>query len=160
MKLNRLVAGSLIATVLTMLAPQAPANADGAASTRNILLLGAAAGTLILINHNKQVHAKYAADAAEEASLAAQRNDAQTAYKSEVKAYNGEVALANDLKNEVAYQHNVIEQQRRQIADIAPTGSAKSSNGPDFVAQTTVVKPTPVGGSTQVAAVSYGWGTI
>jgi hypothetical protein len=159
MKLNRLVAGSLIATTLAMLAPQTAANADGAASTRNILLLGAAAGTLILINHNKQVHAKYAADAAEEASLAAQRNDAQNAYKSEQKAYANEAALVNDLKNEVAYQHNIIVQQQRQLADIAPAQPANHA-GPAFVAQTTVVKPTPVGGSTQVAAVSYGWGTI
>ena len=49
-------AAALAATAL----PSAPALADGAASTRNILLGGAAA-TLLIINHNRKVHQKYAA---------------------------------------------------------------------------------------------------
>jgi hypothetical protein len=159
MKFSRIVAITLVAALLAMLAPQMPVFADGSASTRNILLLGAAAGTLIIINHNKQVHAKYAADAAAEASLAAQRNDAQTAYASEKKAYENEVALVGDLKNEVAYQHSIVVQQQKQLASLEPAGSRTSSATP-FVAQTTVVKPTPVGGTTEVAATSYGWGTI
>ena len=158
MKLTRFVALAVLAAMLATLAPQAPVSADGAASTRNILL-GAAAATLIIINHNKKVHEKYAEDAAAQASLAAQRDDAQAAFASEKKAYDSEAALVVDLKREVAYQHDVIEQQHRQLSALQPaTGShAPASN---FVAQTSVVQPTPVGGSKEVAAVSVGWGSI
>lgn len=157
MKLSRLVGVSLIAAMLVSLAPQAPASADGAASTRNIILGGAAAA-LIIINHNKQVHAKYAQDAANEASLAAQRDDAQSAYKSEQKAYSNEAALVSDLKREVSYQHDQIDQLRRQVAVLQPHGSTGQPT--NFVAQTTLVHPTPVGGEQQVAVTSYGWGSI
>jgi hypothetical protein len=159
MKLSRLIAASLVATTLAMIAPQAPVYADGATSTRNILLLGAAAGALIIINHNKQVHARYAQDAATQASLAAQRDDAQTAYLNEKKAYAGEVALVVDLKNEVAYDKSVMDKQRQQIA-VFQSASGSTTGNSNFAAQTTLVKPTPVGGTTQVAVTSYGWGTI
>ncbi len=157
MKISRIVGIGLIAAMLAMLAPQAPVSADGAASTRNIILGGAAAA-LIIINHNKQVHAHYAQDAANAASLAAQRDNAQAAYASERKAYENEAALVSDLQREVAYQHNMIDQLRRQVAAIQPRStSGRPSN---FVAQTTLVKPTSVGGEQQVAVTSYGWGTI
>ena len=157
MKLSRMIAVSLMAALLATLAPQAPVSADGAASTRNILLGGAAAA-LIIINHNKQVHARYAQDAATQASLAAQRDDANAAYVSEKKAYDNEAALVSDLKREVSYQHDAIMQLRKQVASLTPKGvPGRPSN---FVAQTTLVKPTPVGGEQQVAVTSYGWGTI
>ena len=157
MKVSRIIAVAVLGAMLATLAPQAPASADGAASTRNILLGGAAAA-LIIINHNKQVHARYAQDAATQAQLASQRNDATAAYNQEKKAYDSEAALVSDLKREVSYQHNVIDQLRRQVAAMQPQGvSGKPSN---FVAQTTLVKPTAVGGEKQVAVTSYGWGTI
>src|SRR5215467_12694290 len=53
MKLSRIIGVSVIAAMLLTLAPQGPVSADGAASTRNIILGGAAAA-LIIINHNKQ----------------------------------------------------------------------------------------------------------
>lgn len=157
MKFSRFVAVSVLAAMLATLAPQAPVSADGGASTRNILLVGAAA-TLLIINHNKQVHARYAQDAATQASLAAQRDDATSAYNSEKKAYDSEAALVGDLKREVAYQHDMVTQLQRQVAALTPKGvPGKPSN---FVAQTSLVKPTSVGGEKQVAVTSYGWGTI
>ena len=155
MKLSRIIGVITLTAMLATLAPQAPVSADGAASTRNIILLGTAAG-LIILNHNKKVHEKYAQDAAAQASLAEQRDNAQAAYASEKKAYDSEALLVADLKKEVAYQHSVIDQQRQQLSDLAPAGMHASN----FVAQTTVVKPTSVGGTVQVAATSYGWGTI
>ena len=157
MKLSRFVAVAVIAAFVATLAPKAPASADGAASTRNIILGGAAA-TLLIINHNKQVHAHYAQDAANEASLAAQRDNAQAAYESERKAYTNEAALVSDLQREVAYQHNMIDQLRQQVASLQPKPVAGHPS--NFVAQTTLVKPTPVGGEQQVAVTSYGWGSI
>lgn len=158
MKLSKVVAATVVASILASIAPQTAALADGAASTRNIILGGAAAA-LIIINHNKQVHARYAQDAANEASLASQRDDARTAYASEQKAYNNEAALVQDLQREVAYQHAVIGQMRQQIASLGTPATSGKPAG-NFVANTTLVKPTPVGGETQVAVTSYGWGSI
>ncbi len=63
MMLKRSLASlALAATMAVTIVPAAPALADGAASTRNII--GGAAvvgGTLLIINHNKQVHAREAA---------------------------------------------------------------------------------------------------
>jgi hypothetical protein len=159
MKLSRLIGVSIIAAMLVSIAPQAPASADGAASTRNIILGGAAAA-LIIINHNKQVHAKYAQDAANEAALAEQRDNAQAAYASEKKAFDNESALVADLKREVAYQHDQVDQLRRQVAMLQPHGATTGGQPSNFVAQTTLVHPTPVGGEQQVAVTSYGWGSI
>jgi hypothetical protein len=157
MKLSRIIGVSAIAAMLLTLAPQGPVSADGAASTRNIILGGAAAA-LIIINHNKQVHAHYAQDAANEASLAAQRDDAQAAYASEKKAYDNEAALVGDLKREVSYQHDQVVQLQHQVAMLQPHDA--NGHATNFVAQTTLVHPTAVGGEQQVAVTSYGWGTI
>src|SRR5215472_9929888 len=157
MKFSRVIGATLIAAMLATLAPQAPVSADGAASTRNIIL-GSAAAAFIIINHNKKVHQKNAEDAAAEASLAAQRDNAQAAYASEKKAYDNEAALVSDLKREVAYQHDQVEQLRKQVAALSPNGDPMRPS--NFVAQTTLVKPTPVGGESQVAVTSYGWGQI
>jgi hypothetical protein len=158
MKFSRIIALAVLAAMLATLAPQAPVSADGAASTRNIILGGAAAA-LIIINHNKKVHQKYAEDAATAASLAAQRDNAQAAYASEKRAYDSEAALVTDLKKEVAYQHDIVQQLRQQVAAMQPKGASGKSTS-SFVAQTTLVKPTPVGGEKQVAVTSYGWGSI
>src|SRR5580700_9908120 len=112
---KRTTAAVLAAALLVGFTPSGAVKADGAASTRNILI-GAAAATLLIVNHNRQVHEKYAADAQAQASLAAQRNDAQAAYASEKKA-NDNLAAANaELKREVAYQHNILTSQNSKIA--------------------------------------------
>ncbi|MHB8152638.1 MAG: hypothetical protein ACYDA5_07910 [Vulcanimicrobiaceae bacterium] len=67
---QRLGAAALVLTM--MLGTMAPALANGAASTRNILLLGTAAG-LLITNYNHKVRAKRA-----EQHEAARR---QTAYR-------------------------------------------------------------------------------
>jgi hypothetical protein len=160
MKTKAFVAASLIAALLVSVAPAPRALADGAASTRNILLgIGAAAGTLIIINHNKKVHQKYAEDAQKEAALAAQRNDAQAAYRAEVKAYDNQVAVTSELKKEVAVKDKMIDQQKlalqqqsQQLAQMGvQTVPAPVAPAPKPVAQ-------PMGHSAQM--LSYGWGTI
>src|ERR1700722_15093336 len=86
------IASTILACLILL--PPHPAWADGGASTRNIILGGAAAaGTLLIINHNKQVHARYAADAQRQAALQAQRNDSQAAYSSERSAYDHQVVI-------------------------------------------------------------------
>ncbi len=114
---NRIVSLALAAVLgLFALAP-APARADGAASTRNIIF-GAAAigGTLLIINHNKKVHQKYAEYDRRQAATSAERNQAQAAYQSERSAYGHQVAINNELQREVAYQHSAIRQRDKQIA--------------------------------------------
>lgn len=153
----KIIAGTLIALLFVSMTPSPQALADGAASTRNILLgIGAAAGTLIIINHNKQVHAKYAQDAAAQAALANQRNDAEAAYKSEVRAYNHQVAVSDNLQKEVALQNATIQQQKKQLAEVGVSVQP--------VAQAPVINT----GSSHAAPakmamsqmVSYGWGTL
>ena len=124
-------------------------SADGAASTRNIILgtAAAAAGTLIIINHNKQVHAKYAEYDRQQAALQAQNANMQAAYNSERQAYLHEAALVNEYKKEVAYQHQVIGQMQRQAGSHAAGFVANSPAGAK-----------PVAARAQV--VSYGWGTF
>jgi hypothetical protein len=129
-------------------APQ-PALADGAASTRNILLLtGAAAGAYLIIQHNRKVHEKYAQDAARQAALQQENNNAWAAYHQEQRAYEQELAANAALKKEVSYQHNVVEQQRHQLSSM--------SVHPDFATQHVAAS----NGTGQVALVSYGWGQI
>ena len=152
MNRTRLAAAATLAALLTTLAPQAPALADGAASTRNIILGGAAA-TLLIINHNRKVHERYAEDAAKQAAIAQQRDDAWAAYRSEKVAYDHEATVASELKREVAYQHQVIEGQRRQLA------MAKAQPGADFARQS-VARVNAGGQSREVAVVSYGWGSL
>jgi|SRR5580700_3456268 hypothetical protein len=157
--LKRTIAAALAASLLVGLAPSGPVKADGAASTRNILL-GAAAATLLIVNHNRKVHERYAQDAQTQAALAAQRNDAQAAYASEKKA-NENLQVANsELKREVAYQHDIITKQDQKLAAV----KSSTLTSPNY-ASTSSVASTPrrpgVGSNPQtVAVVSYGWGTI
>lgn len=147
------LASAALLAILAGIVPVAPALANGAASTRNILLGGAAAAYLI-IEHNRAVHAKYAADARQQAATAAQRNDAQAAYQQEQRAYDEQVAVNHALEKEVAYQHNIVKQQSRELASMnvghsfaAPT-VARAANSQAHAQSNTV------------AMTSYGWGTL
>ena len=88
MNMKRTLASiALAGTVALTAIPSAPALADGAASTRNII--GGAAvigGTLLIINHNKQVHAKEDQMASAQAQSEESANNAQAAYESERRA--------------------------------------------------------------------------
>jgi hypothetical protein len=153
MRFARIIAATAgLALAAALLIPE-PVSADGAASTRNIIIGGAAAaaGALILINHNKQVHAKYAADAQQQAALQAQNADMQSAYNSERQAYLHEVALVNEYKKEVAYQHQVVVEQGAQLGQLGVSPA------------TGFVQNAPLGAKPAPAApqvVSYGWGTF
>jgi hypothetical protein len=160
---RRILASAVVLAFILALGPVPRAAADGGASTRNILLgVGAAAGTLIIINHNKQVHEHYAQDAANQAALANQRNDAEAAYRAEIRAYNHEVAVSDNLKKEVALKDKVIadqnlmlDQQKQQLAQLG------------LSAQPVAIAPAPSKSTTRANSmaatsemVSYGWGTL
>jgi len=152
-----IAATAALAFGATFLAPQ-PVYADGAASTRNIIF-GAAAvgGALLIINHNKKVHQKYAQYDQQQAALSAQNANMQAAYNSERSAYVHEVALVNEYKKEVAYQHQVVLSQQRQLAQLRGQTGLSGSSG--FVRPT---QATAVAHSAheQPQVVSYGWGTF
>ena len=124
-----------MAAMLAAAAPSA-ALADGAASTRNILL-GAGLATYLIIQHNRKVHERYAEDARRQAALQAQSSNAQAAYSSERSAYANALAEIAALKREVAYQHSIIAHQRKVRVEAASYSPGK-----------------------QVPMVSYGWGKI
>lgn len=151
--------------MMALLVPAAPALADGAASTRNILL-GIGAATYLIIQHNRKVHEKYAEDARRQAELQSENNDAWAAYSSEKRAYNNAIAEVSDLKREVAYQHNIIVQQRHQLAMTQRSGS-NAAQQTAFVQQpqprhntTRVAVSRHANNRNQVAMVSYGWGDL
>lgn len=184
MKIKTLVAALLIAAFAATSAPAPRALADGAASTRNILLGGAAA-TLLIINHNKKVHERYAEDAQKQAALASQRDDAWSAYHSEQKAYANKSALVAELQKEVNYQHNVvaqlqkqnasqrglIDQQNRQLAQLGvrvdTQTAALNARPAQATAATTQTQRGGVAAKVAHATpavpndiVAYGWGTL
>ena len=154
MKHTKILAAGLIGLMLLASVPKTTL-ADGAASTRNILIgVGAAAATLIIINHNKKVHQKYAEDAQKQAALAAQRDDAQAAAKQYKLAYEHETVVAGELKKEVAIQQSEISKLQAAVASVNPPGS-------NFVAS----KPAPASATKSIATapaqvVSYGWGSF
>ncbi len=145
---KRAIAGTTMAAMLAAAAPSA-ALADGAASTRNILL-GAGLATYLIIQHNRKVHERYAEDARQQAALQSENSNMQAAYASERSAYNNALAEIVDLKREVAYQHSVIVQQRRQTA---------MRNGFGSPSRTRVAAAT-YGPGRQVSMVNYGWGQL
>jgi hypothetical protein len=158
--LKRTIAAVLAASLLVGLAPSAPVKADGAASTRNILI-GAAAATLLIVNHNRKVHERYAQDAQTQAALAAQRNDAQAAYASEKKANENLQAANSELKREVAYQHDIITKQDQKLAAVKSSTLTSPNYASTSSVATTPRRPGVDSNSNQtVAVVSYGWGTI
>jgi hypothetical protein len=146
MNMKRTLASlALAGTVALTAIPAAPALADGAASTRNIIGGAAvAAGTLLIINHNKQVHAKEDQMASAQAQAEENANNAQAAYLSERKAYLAQVAINGEYKHEVAVQHKLIVQMRNQIASAHKTGNVAASPA----------QPA------RVATTSYGWGDL
>jgi hypothetical protein len=144
---KRAIAGTTMAAMLALAAPSA-AMADGAASTRNILL-GAGLATYLIIQHNRKVHERYAEDARRQAELQSENSNMQAAYSSERSAYQNALAEIVDLKREVAYQHSVIVGQRHQVA------------AQGFGTQPrTRVEGASMSPSRQVAMTYYGWGTI
>jgi hypothetical protein len=161
MKIKTFLAISVIAALLMSLTPAPQVLADGAASTRNILLgVGAAAATLIIINHNKKVHQKYAEDAQAQAALASQRNDAQAAYRAEVKAYDNQVAVNTELKEEVAIKDKQVQQQNDAIGQLRQQLAQMGVQ-----TQQVAAVPAPAPKHALVSAhapqmISYGWGTL
>ena len=147
MNMKRTLASiALAGTVALTAVPAAPALADGAASTRNII--GGAAvigGTLLIINHNKKVHQKEDEMASAQASAEENANDAQAAYQSERKAYLAQVAINGEYKHEVAVQHQMIVQMRNQLASAQKSG---------------YVGAAPAAQPARVATTSYGWGNL
>ncbi len=147
MNIKRTLASvALAGTVAWTAVPARPALADGAASTRNII--GGAAvigGTLLIINHNKQVHAKEDQMASAQAQSEENANNAQAAYQAERRAYRAQVAINNEYKHEVALQHKLIVQMRGQLASAHRSG---------YVSQAPAQQPA------RVATTSYGWGTL
>lgn len=154
--LKRALAGTALAALCATLIPATPALADGRASTRNILL-GAAAATYLIIEHNRAVHAKYAEDARRQAELQSENNDAWAAYRSEQTAYRNAAAEIGDLKREVAYQHNIIVKQRHQIAQRGNAPAVAYAQAP---APSRTAANAKTASATRVAYVSYGWGKL
>jgi hypothetical protein len=131
-RLQRAAAVSLTSLAFA-LGSAAPVFADGAASTRNIIIFGAAAaaGTAAIVNHNKKVHERYAEDAnnlaAAQAEASAAESDARVArgqaeqehnaYLKAHSAYVREASLAARFKRQSETQHDVIAGLRRQLAD-------------------------------------------
>ncbi|HEY8297504.1 MAG TPA: hypothetical protein VIG32_05730 [Candidatus Baltobacteraceae bacterium] len=159
MKFTKIVAGSALAAILAGAIPAAPALANGAASTRNIIF-GAAAATYLIIQHNRKVHQRYAEDARRQAAAQSQANDAWAAYSSEKRAYDNEVAVNSGLQKEVAYQHSMIKEKDHQLA------MNSRSNASGFTTRTVAVNE-PSRTSThrssktqQVAMADYGWGRL
>jgi hypothetical protein len=159
---KRALAGTALAATMALAVPAAPALADGAASTRNILL-GVGAATYLIIQHNRKVHEKYAEYDRRQAELKSENNDAWAAYSSEKNAYNNALAEVTDLKREVAYQHNVIVQQRHQLAMAQSNRQSVTRTVAYVPPQHTANKSRSAAArpaSNDVAMVSYGWGQI
>jgi hypothetical protein len=162
--INRHLACLGLAASLMATAVPAPALADGAASTRNIILGGAAiAGTLLIINHNRKVHQKYAEYDRRQAQTQAAASNAEAAYQSERQAYSHEAALVSSYQHEVAIQHQEVLRLRHQLAmsHSASSHVAATSNGATgpLVAGARVSDPM---NGTRIAsnAPSYGWGSL
>ena len=134
--------------------PALPAMADGAASTRNIFF-GAAAATYLVIQHNRKVHERYAEDARRQAELQSENSDAWAAYHQEQRAYSEKLAVNSELKREIAYQHKVVEQQRKQLSML---GYRSTTNTGRVAA--TAHRASRHAASQQVAMNSYGWGQL
>jgi hypothetical protein len=163
---RRLACLSLAAALAATVAPASPALADGAASTRNIILGGAAA-TLLIINHNKKVHEKYAEYDRRQAQTQAEASNAEAAYESERQAYAHEAALVSSYRHEVAVQHQEVlrlrhelamSQRRAPVQHVAAQPAAAQPAFHPLVAGARVSERAP----TRIAstATTYGWGTL
>ena len=156
MKFKQALASLALTGTIALALPAVPAHADGAASTRNLFLLGGAAATYLIVQHNRKVHEKYAEYDRRQAALSQENNDAWAAYHQEQRAYAQQVQANQELKKEIAYQHGVVEQQRHELASIGSrSGFVRSTQ--QRVAQRPAAHRNA---NTQVALVSYGWGDI
>lgn len=151
MNIKQALASVALGGTLALAIPAAPVYADGAASTRNLILLGGAAAAYLVIQHNRKVHEKYAEYDRRQAALSQENNDAWAAYHQEQKAYAQEVQVNQELKKEVAYQHRIVQQQQHELAAVG------SRSGFVRPAQQRVAQHNA---HPQVAMVSYGWGDI
>jgi hypothetical protein len=153
---------ALIALLASVI-PAPPAQADGAASTRNIILGGAlVGGTLLIINHNRKVHQKYdeltnarnQAQAERDQAYAAseQSSAAASSYQSQLAARNRELAA---YKRTVAMQHNEITKLRKEVSMGPGAGTATKSS---FIAPMPAKPPSVP--QVRVASLSYGWGQL
>jgi septal ring factor EnvC (AmiA/AmiB activator) len=142
---------AVLAAFVALLVPAVPANADGAASTRNIILGGAlAGGTLLILNHNKKVHQKEAEISNARDQAISQRDAAyanESALRRQLTLENKELA---SLKHQVARQNVEIRRLRKQVAAQPPSSTA-------FIQPLTKPPSIP---AVKVASESYGWGTL
>jgi hypothetical protein len=164
---NRLACLSLTAALAATAIPAAPALADGAASTRNIILGGAAA-TLLIINHNRKVHQKYAEYDRRQAQTQSEASNAEAAYQSERSAYAHEAALVQGYRHEVAVQHHEVVMLRRQLAvaqsrahaqHVAAT-QARPAFHPLVAAARVERRPAAPARQIATSSTSYGWGAL
>ncbi len=157
---RRLACFTLAAALATTAMPAAPALADGAASTRNIIIGGAAA-TLLILNHNRKVHEKYAEKDRAIARQQARASDAESAYYSERQAYNHEAALVASYRHEVAVQHLEVLRLRHQLAmSRRAQHVAATQSQPAFHPLVAGATYHPDRAATRVATNSYGWGAF
>ena len=165
---RRLACLSLAAMLAATAVPAGPALADGAASTRNIILGGAAAAaTILIVNHNRKVHQKYADYDRRQARTQAEASNAEAAYQSERSAYAHEAALVASYKHEVAMQHREVLALRHQLAmrqgraparNVASNAVARPAVHPLVAAARSQNAPTQVASRDGQAA--YGWGAF
>ncbi|MGB6986594.1 MAG: hypothetical protein WBD74_11535 [Candidatus Aquilonibacter sp.] len=141
MSIRRLLAASIAAAMLALGMPATPAQANGAASTRNIIIFSAAAAaaTYLIVRHNRKVHEHEAAMSARQAALEQQNDNAASAYQHAQHAYQEEVAVNGELQKEVAYLHAVVEAQRNELASLNVHDDS---------------------GTSDAAMISYGWGSV
>jgi hypothetical protein len=141
MNIRSILAACMAAAILMLGVPATPARANGAASTRNIIIFSAAAAaaTYLIVRHNRKVHERQAAAAARQAEVEQQSNDEASAYEQAHRAYQEELTVNDEMQKEAAYQHSVVEEQRKELASLGVQDDTQS---------------------TDVDMVSYGWGTV
>lgn len=154
--IKKLIAVGALAGMALTFVPASTALANGAASTRNIII-GVGAATYLIIHHNRVVHQREAAQSARTAAAEQQANNATAAYQSEERAYEHQVAVTRDLEREVAFQHSVITRQNTQLADLGVHQTIITTH--EAVASTNS-KNAHHAAPREVAMVSYGWGTL
>ena len=118
--------------------------------------------TLLIINHNRKVHEKYAEKDRAIARQQARASDAESAYYSERQAYAHEAALVASYQHEVAVQHQEVLRLRHQIAMSRRTAQhvAAAQPQPAFHPLVAAATHRPNRAATRVANVSYGWGAL
>jgi uncharacterized protein (DUF2252 family) len=156
------ISAFIVTALLALTLPALPARADGAASTRNIILGGAlAAGTLLILNHNKKVHQKEDELSNARDQAQAQRDQAYASYQSEAAsagALRKQLAAENremaSLKRQIAQQNSQIRQLRKQVSETNGNSAKNSFIGPP----PTRAASTPP--TMRLAQASYGWGQL